>query len=103
MVNVASRCLVLSKSETNLYNVKPQVNFETLERISPLPVRCTTVLLICWGNIKHSTNIEGIDWQWESLRSEPDDNFQIIDWEQIRDKNYGGMKLIVHKYESMED
>jgi hypothetical protein len=91
------------EKEGGHYIIKPQVNFETLERISPLPSGCDTVVLIAWGDPR---------FRPDTIPRELTDLKLLIDtfnakgvpktWEEVSDHYYKGMTLVLHQYKLMD-
>mmetsp|Transcript_13781 Transcript_13781/g.20365 ORF Transcript_13781/g.20365 Transcript_13781/m.20365 type:complete len:126 (+) Transcript_13781:1-378(+) len=64
--------------------IKPGVNFLTMESISMLPPKCDGVVLVAWG--------EPYVWGKDS-----------VTWEELKESDYHGMKLVLNQYEELTE
>mmetsp|Transcript_34359 Transcript_34359/g.45976 ORF Transcript_34359/g.45976 Transcript_34359/m.45976 type:complete len:126 (-) Transcript_34359:100-477(-) len=64
--------------------IKPGVNFLTMESISMLPPQCDGVVLVAWGE------------PWRAGEGS-------VTWEELKESDYHGMKLVLNQYEELTE
>mmetsp|Transcript_13782 Transcript_13782/g.20366 ORF Transcript_13782/g.20366 Transcript_13782/m.20366 type:complete len:127 (+) Transcript_13782:1-381(+) len=84
VVQISALFLGYNRKEEEVSLIKPGVNFLTMESISMLPPQCDGVVLVAWGE------------PWRAGEGS-------VTWEELKESDYHGMKLVLNQYEELTE